>query len=89
MKTSELSKDRDWKLLRAKWEECVSELLLIILRRLREVKSEYYKGVTSALDDFSRSINFGLDHTGLASTVSLLRLCLSELFVVASPCYAH
>jgi hypothetical protein len=74
LKNSEASKDRDWNLLRAKWEECVSELLLIVLRRLRELKSDYYAGATSAGDDFSRSIIFSLDHTGLTSTVSLLRL---------------
>jgi hypothetical protein len=89
LKNSELSKDRDWNLLRVKWEECVSELLLIVLRRLRELKSDYYAGATSACDDFSRSIIFSLDHTGLTSTVSLLRLCLPELAVFAFLCSAH
>jgi hypothetical protein len=87
MRKSELSKDRDWTLLRAKWEECVSELLLIVLRRLRELKSDYYRGATSAGDDFGRSIIFSLDHTGLTSTVSLSRLYLPELSLVALPCF--
>jgi hypothetical protein len=63
---------RDWKLLQSKWEDTVTELLLIVLKRTREIKNDQFRGSSGAGDDFGKLICFAIEHTGLETSVSFI-----------------